>query len=215
LPRVEGHRRGVASVRRTVRECSRLGLEQLTLYCLSSENWKRPETELNLLLNLLGQFVVEERGELLRQNLRFTMIGHRDGIPPDVLADIDTTIDMTSEHTGMTLCLAVDYGSRREILDGVKRFLTDRDRGVVTDAELTEDRFADYLDTAGMPDPDLLLRTANERRISNFLLWQISYAEIWVTDKFWPQFDAPDLHEALRDYAARDRRYGGLVESPE
>jgi len=210
LPRIEGHRRGMNSVRACVEECSRLGLAQLTLYCLSSENWKRPRPELEALLRLLEQYLVEERKEILSNNIRFTTIGRREGIPSSVEDAMDTTAGLSAANTGMTLCLAINYGSRAELLDAVRQIATDVQNGQLKPDDISEETVAGALSTAGMPDPDLLIRTAGEMRISNFLLWQISYAEIWVTSRHWPEFGVDDLHEALRDYARRERRYGGL-----
>ncbi|MGQ0635604.1 MAG: polyprenyl diphosphate synthase [Planctomycetaceae bacterium] len=210
LPRVEGHRRGVASVRSIVEECARLGLEQLTLYCLSSENWKRPQRELDFLMNLLEQYVIEERSEIMRQDLIFSMIGRREGLSPGVLAEVEKTVACSASNRGMRLCLAVNYGSRQEILDAARALARDAAAGRCQPEKITEEDFSRRLYTAGMPDPDLLIRTAGEMRVSNFLLWQISYAELWVTARCWPEFRAPDLYDALRDYAARDRRFGGL-----
>lgn len=210
LPRIEGHRRGVASVRRTVEECARLKIEQLTLYCLSSENWKRPQHELDFLMHLLEQYMIEERSVLMREKVRVSTIGRRDGIPESVQAEMDKTIELSRHNDGLRLCLAINYGSRGEIVDAVKKLARDaRDKKIDPD-RIDEPDVANALYTAGMPDPDLLIRTAGELRISNFLLWQISYAEIWVTQRFWPEFDESDLHQAIRDFAARDRRFGGL-----
>jgi undecaprenyl diphosphate synthase len=210
LPRIEGHRQGVASVRRTVEECSRLGIEQLTLYCLSSENWKRPQQELNFLMHLLEQYMIEERGTILQQNVRVSVIGRREGIPPSTLEQMDKTVQLSSTNTGLRLCLAINYGGRSELTDAVRRIAQQVREGQLTPDQVTEETVSTQLDTAGMPDPDLLIRTAGEMRVSNFLLWQISYAEIWVTSHYWPEFDEAQLHQALRDFAARDRRFGGL-----
>jgi undecaprenyl diphosphate synthase len=210
LPRIEGHRHGVASVRRTVEECARLDIGQLTLYCLSSENWKRPQHELDFLMHLLEQYMIEERSTIMKQNIRVKIIGRRDGIPEAVLTEMDKTIALSAENTGTCLCLAINYGGRGEMLDAVRRIAQDVEAKTLTPAELTEDTIADYLYTSGMPDPDLLVRTAGEMRVSNFLLWQISYAEIWVTERCWPEFQITDLHDAIRDFAKRDRRFGGL-----
>jgi undecaprenyl diphosphate synthase len=209
-PRIEGHRRGVQSVRRIVEECSRLGLEQLTLYCFSSENWKRPEQELRLLMQLLEQYLIEERAEILRQNLRFAVIGRREGLGEGVLREISLTDRCSRDNTGMRLCLAVNYGSRAEIVDAVQSIAREVADGRLQPDVIDEATIGRSLYTAGMPDPDLVIRTAGEMRVSNYLLWQISYAEFWVTDKCWPEFEVGDLHAALRDYAARDRRFGGL-----
>ncbi len=210
LLRVEGHRRGVASVRTIVEESARLGIEQLTLYCLSSENWKRPKRELDLLLRLLEQYLVEERKEIMRQDLRFAMIGRQEGLTPGVLREVQRTLDASQNNRGMCLCLAVNYGSRSELSDAVQQIAREVAAGTLDPAEVSEETITSRLYTAGMPDPDLVIRTAGEMRISNFLLWQISYAELWVTEKCWPEFRRPDLIAALKDYAARDRRFGGL-----
>lgn len=210
FPRIEGHRRGVQSVREMVEECSRLGVEQLTLFCLSSENWKRPKRELNFLMHLLEQYLIEERAEIMQQNIRFTMIGRREGLPKNVLDELDKTIRLSAANTGTVLCLAINYGGRAELVDAVRRIAEEVKTGQLDPREITESHISNALDTAGMRDPDLLIRTAGEQRLSNFLLWQISYAELWVTDTCWPAFRAQDLHAALQDYANRDRRFGGL-----
>jgi undecaprenyl diphosphate synthase len=210
LPRIMGHRRGIASVRAVVEEGCRLGLDQLTLYCLSVENWKRPPRELQFLMRLLRHFLKMERDELMEQNVRLTMIGRRDGLPPDVLRELDRTARLTAGNTGMTLCLAVNYGGRTEIADAARRLAEDVRAGAVAPAQVDESLFASYLATAGMPDPDLLIRTSGELRISNFLLWQVSYSEIWVTEILWPDFRGDDLLAACRAYAARERKFGGL-----
>jgi undecaprenyl diphosphate synthase len=210
LPRIEGHRRGVDSVRRITEHCARRGIEQLTLYCLSSENWRRPEAELQFLMHLLEQYMIEERGLLMRERIRMAMIGRREGLPASTLAEIDRTVAMCAGNDGMRLCLAINYGSRQELVDACRGVVAAVQRGELDLAKLDETQFEQHLYTAGMVDPDLLIRTAGERRISNFLLWQISYAELWVTDRHWPEFRRPDLLEALRDYAQRDRRFGGL-----
>jgi undecaprenyl diphosphate synthase len=210
LPRVEGHRRGVASVRRTVEECARLGVEQLTLYCLSSENWKRPPHELDFLMHLLEQYMIEERSTIMEQHIRVEVIGRRTGIPPRVLEEMDRTIAMSASNAGTRLCLAINYGGRAEVVDAVRAIAAKVRQGAMTLEEITEDAIAAHLYTAGRPDPDLLIRTAGEMRVSNFLLWQISYAELWVTQRCWPEFRTVDLHDAIRAYASRDRRFGGL-----
>lgn len=210
LPRIEGHRRGVSSVRRTVEECARLGISQLTLYCLSSENWKRPQHELDFLMHLLEQYMIEERALIMEQNISVSVIGRRDGIPDTVLSEIDKTIELSSTNTGTRLCLAINYGGRREMADAVRRIVDDSLAGTVVPDDINEELISQYLYTSGMPDPDLLIRTAGEMRVSNFLLWQISYAELWVTEKCWPAFHIVDLHESIRDFSSRDRRFGGL-----
>ncbi len=209
-PRIFGHRRGIRSVRAVVEEGCRLGLDQLTLYCLSVENWKRPPRELTFLLRLLRHFLVVEREELMEQNVRLTMIGRRDGLPAEVLREIDRATAVTAGNTGMTLCLAINYGGRTEIADAARRIAEDARAGRLDPEAVDEALFARYLSTAGMPDPDLLIRTAGEMRLSNFLLWQISYAEIWVTDVLWPDFRGDHLIEACQSYAGRRRRFGGV-----
>ena len=210
LPRVEGHRRGVASVRRTVEEAARLHLEQLTLYCLSSENWKRPQLELDFLMHLLEQYMIEERTTIMRQNVAVSIIGRRDGIPAATLAEMDKTIELSAANSGTRLCLAINYGGRSEIVDAVRRIAAEVKNGELEPDAIDEHTIAAHLYSAGMPDPDLAIRTAGEMRVSNFLLWQISYAELWVTDRCWPEFEIADFHQAIRDFAARDRRFGGI-----
>ena len=209
--RVEGHARGAQSVDEVTEECCRLGIGQLTLYCLSSENWKRPKSELDFLMALLKQYLLQEREKILKQNIRFTVIGRREGLPIEVLAEIDENVRLTKDATGLTLCLAINYGSRAEIVDAVRSLAVRVQDGELLPEQIDERSISDSLYTAGMPDPDLLIRTAGEMRISNYLLWQISYAELWVTDRYWPEFGKELLHEALRDYAKRERRFGGLA----
>jgi len=213
LARIEGHRQGVASARRTTEECAQLGIEHLTLYCLSSENWKRPQSELDFLMHLLQQYMVDERNLIMEQNISVRVIGQREGIPARVLREIDKTIELSAKNTGTCLCLAINYGGRAEMVDAMRRIGDDMSAGNLATNDITEATVSDYLYTRGMPDPDLLVRTAGEMRISNFLLWQISYAEIWVTNKHWPQFQISDLHQAIKNYASRDRRFGGLSQT--
>ena len=210
LPRIEGHRRGVASVRCTTEEAARLGIGQLTLYCLSSENWKRPKRELDLLMHLLEQYLIEERTTLANENIRLRVIGRRDGLPDSVLREMDKTVELSSRHTGMQLCLAINYGGRGEMADAVRAIAREVCAGALHPELITEETISEHLYTASMSDPDLLIRTAGEMRISNFLLWQISYAELWVTEHCWPEFRESDLQAAISDFAARDRRFGGL-----
>ncbi|MFL5245136.1 MAG: isoprenyl transferase [Gemmataceae bacterium] len=210
LPRVEGHRRGTQSVRATVEECCRLGIGQLTLYCLSVENWKRPQAELDFLMALLEQYLIEERAEIMEQNIRFTMIGRRGDLPANVLRELDLSIRLSQNNTGTVLCLAINYGGRTELIDALQHLARQAKEGKLDPDDIDEDAISNALYTAGMPDPDLLIRTAGEMRVSNFLLWQISYAELWVTEQCWPDFDRETLHQALRDYASRERRFGGL-----
>ncbi|QDU31160.1 Decaprenyl diphosphate synthase-like protein [Anatilimnocola aggregata] len=210
LPRIEGHRRGVNSVRQTVEEAARLHLQQLTLFCLSSENWKRPQRELDFLMHLLEQYMIEERATILRQNIVVSIIGRREGIPEATLREMDETVRLSAANNGTRLCLAINYGSRLEIVDATRAIARAVRDGHLQVDQIDEQTISDHLYTRGMPDPDLLIRTAGEMRISNYLLWQISYAELWVTERCWPEFEIADLHQALRDFAGRDRRFGGL-----
>ena len=210
LPRIEGHRRGVQSVRCMVEEASRLGLQQLTLYCFSSENWKRPPRELTLLMALLRQYLIEERRQIQQQGLKFKVIGTTSELDPAIQHEIATTEKLAASNDGMTLCLAVNYGARQEITTAVQAIAAAIANGTLQPHDITQQTISSYLNTAGMPDPDLVIRTAGELRISNFLLWQISYAELWVSNRFWPEFREHDFHQALRDFANRDRRFGGL-----
>lgn len=210
LLRIEGHRRGVQSVRSTIEESCRLGIGQLTLYCLSTENWKRPQSELDFLMTLLHEYLIAERAEIMEQNIRFTTIGRREGLTKDVIKEIDENIRLSASNTGMVLCLAINYSGRTELVDAVKTLADRAAKGTLAVDDIDEHVIAEALYTSGMPDPDLLIRTAGEMRVSNFLLWQISYAELWVTEKCWPDFDIPTFRQALGDYAKRERRFGGL-----
>ena len=213
LPRIEGHRRGVTSVRRITEHCARLGVEQITLYCLSSENWRRPAHELELLMQLLEQYMIEERPLLMRERIRLSVIGRREGLPASTLEEMDRTVALTAANDGLRLCLAINYGSRAEIVDAVRTLATEARDGLIDPLQIDEAAVAARLDTAGMPDPDLLIRTAGEMRISNFLLWQISYAELWITEVCWPDFAEPDLDAAITAFAGRERRFGGLSQT--
>ena len=208
--RFEGHLRGTETVRTIVTECCRLGIGQLTLYCLSIENWKRPKLELDFLIVLLKQYLLDERELIREEDIRFRVIGRRDGLPDDVLAEIDESERLSRDNVGMTLCPAINYGSRTEILDAVRVIAQRVKAGEMAPDDITEETVADALYTRGMPDPDLLIRTAGEMRVSNYLLWQISYAELWVTQTYWPDFTPETLHAALKEYALRERRFGGL-----
>lgn len=210
LPRGEGHLRGVESVRRVMEACRDLGVQVLTLYCLSSENWKRPASELEFLMALLKQYLIAEREQLVTNNLQLRIIGERERIPNEVQAEMDRSIQACSKNNGMTLCLAINYGSRREIVRAIQQIADQVAGGKLTSSEIDEQLVSQHLDTAGLPDPDLLIRTSGEMRISNYLLWQISYSEIWVTPTLWPEFDRQHLVEAINDFANRNRRFGGL-----
>lgn len=209
-PRIEGHRRGSEVARQVTTECSKLGIAQLTLYCLSSENWKRPQEEMEFLLHLLQFYLIDELPTLMENNLRLTIIGRRERIPERVARQMDDSVACTSRNTGTRLCLAINYGGRGEIVDAVRAIARQVENGRLSPQQIDEQTIADHLYTGGMPDPDLLIRSAGEMRLSNFLLWQISYSEIWVSQRCWPEFRIDDLHQAIREYAQRQRRFGGL-----
>jgi undecaprenyl diphosphate synthase len=193
-----------------VEECCRLGIGQLTLYSFSSENWKRPQPEVDFLMGLLKQYLVAERPEIIKNNIRFRVLGRRSALAPEVVREIDETERVSASSTGLTLALAVNYGSRAEIVDAVRTIASRVQAGKLAPESIDEATISGSLYTAGMPDPDLLIRTAGEMRVSNYLLWQISYAELWVTPVLWPDFTVDVFHTALRDYAGRERRFGGL-----
>jgi undecaprenyl diphosphate synthase len=210
LPRVEGHRAGIDSVRDVVETSARLGIEVLTLYAFSVENWKRPRAEVNTLMMLLKRYIRIELGTLLKNNIQFRVIGRPDELSADVQRELEIGIQQTAGNTGMQFNIALNYGGRAEIVEAARRVML---AGVSPD-DLDERRFSDFLYTAGQPDPDLLIRTSGEMRVSNFLLWQIAYAEIWVTETLWPDFRRRDLLEAVVAYQKRERRYGGIKPSP-
>jgi len=207
LPRVEGHRAGIDSVRDVVETSARLGLDVLTLYAFSVENWKRPVTEVSTLMMLLKRYLRLELSTLLRNNIRFKVIGRTAALAPDVLEELHAAERKTSTNSGMLFNIALNYGGRSEIIDAARRAMASG----LDPQELDEDRFSSFLYTAGQPDPDLLIRTSGEMRVSNFLLWQIAYAEIWVTDTLWPDFRCRHLLEGVLAYQKRDRRFGGIT----
>jgi undecaprenyl diphosphate synthase len=206
LPRVEGHRAGIDSVRDVVETSARVGIDVLTLYAFSMENWKRPPGEVNTLMMLLKRYLRLELGTLLRNDIRFQVIGRPDELPPDVRHELGLAVRQTASSRGMRFNIALNYGGRAEIVDAARRAIA---AGIAPD-ELDESRFGEWLYTAGQPDPDLLIRTSGEMRVSNFLLWQIAYSEIWVTETLWPDFRRRHLLEAIVAYQKRDRRYGGI-----
>ena len=210
--RVAGHRAGAQSVREIVMACGRLGVKALTLFSFSMENWKRPSEEVGALMQLLLEYLRKERDELLENNICFRTIGRRQGLPEEVLTVIDEVVAATAQATGLNFTLALNYSSRTEITDAVIELARRVVAGDLEPEAITPEVIASQLDTgrAGLADPDLLIRTAGEMRVSNFLLWQISYAELFVTDVLWPDFRAEHLHEAMREYARRDRRYGAI-----
>lgn len=215
LPRAEGHRRGTRTVGDVVNECQRLGIRQVSLYCLSNENWKRPTEELDFLMQLLQQFMIESRSELIERQVRLAIIGRRDKLPELVRAEMEKTLAMTRTFDKFCLCLAINYGARQELVDATRQIAMEAAKGELDPESIDEALISSRLYTSGMPDPDLLIRTAGEMRVSNYLLWQISYAEIWVTSRCWPEFRIQDLHDALREYAGRQRRFGGLANDGE
>ena len=207
LPRVEGHRAGIDAVRAVVETSARLGLDVLTLYAFSVENWKRPAAEISTLMMLLKRYLRSELSTLLDNNIRFNVIGRSEELAPDVLQELHAGEMKTAKNTGMIFNIALNYGGRTEIVDAAKRAIA---AGIPADA-LDERRFGELLYTGKQPDPDLLIRTSGEMRVSNFLLWQIAYAEIYVTDTLWPDFRCRHLLEAILAYQKRDRRYGGIA----
>ena len=212
LPRVAGHRAGVRPVRETIEACCRLGIDALTVYAFSVENWKRPRSEVETLWQLLRRYLHQELPALRKNNVRFQVIGRIAALPEQVQRDLDYAIVETSTNTGLQLSVALNYGGRAELVDAVNAILAQARKGDGR-AEVTEETISSHLYTATTPDPDLLIRTSGEMRVSNFLLWQIAYAEIWVTEKLWPDFQAVDLLEAVLDFQKRERRYGGLGRS--
>ncbi|MFU8830383.1 MAG: isoprenyl transferase [Phycisphaerales bacterium] len=211
LARSHGHRQGALSVRRLLTEAAKLGIEYLTLYSFSIENWNRPREEIDQLMQLYVEYMASERATLVENNIRLRQIGRRTNLPPETLAELEKTIEATRACTGPTLVLAVNYSSRAEITDGVRDIAERVARGELDPADITEDTVSASLYTADIPDPDLLIRTSGEMRLSNYLLWQISYAELYITPTLWPEFAETDLHDAIRAYAARDRRYGRIT----
>jgi undecaprenyl diphosphate synthase len=213
LPRVEGHRAGITSVREIVETAARLELRVMTLYAFSVENWKRPRFEVATLMMLLKEYLRKELATLMDNNIRFTPIGRVDGLDPSVQRELRYAEEKTAANTGLLFQIALNYGGRAEIVDTVNRIMTLLREREMSDAVIDESFFSDHLYTANVDDPDLLIRTSGELRVSNFLLWQIAYAEIHVTKVLWPDFRRRDLFEAIIDFQSRDRRYGGVEES--
>jgi undecaprenyl diphosphate synthase len=211
LPRIRGHAAGVESVRTVARTCARRGIEQLTLYAFSEENWKRPDREVRMLMRLLRRFLISERDEIMENGIRLTAIGRLHRLPEEVRRELERTRELSASNEGMVLNLALSYGGRQEIVDAVRR-IAERVRGGELEADqITEEVVAAHLYQPDMPPPDLLIRTAGEMRISNFLLWQLSYTELHVTPTCWPDFREEELEVALQAYAGRVRKFGGLV----
>ena len=206
LPRVEGHRAGIDAVRESVETAARLGIQVLTLYAFSMENWKRPASEVGTLMQLLKRYLRSELNTLLSNDIRFRVIGRMEDLSPDIQDELHAAIQRTSASRGMLFNIALNYGGRAEIVDAARRAMASG----VRPEDLDEQRFASFLYTAGQPDPDLLIRTSGEMRVSNYLLWQIAYSEIYVTDTLWPDFRRRHLIEAVLAYQKRERRYGGI-----
>jgi undecaprenyl diphosphate synthase len=210
FPRIFGHRNGAIAVRATITAARDLGVQALTLYSFSTENWKRPADEVDALMHLCVAYCDGERAELARENIRVRVIGRRDELPPEVRRALSDLEAATAPCTGPTLCLAINYGSREEITRAVRSLAKDAASGLIDPDSIDQAAIAARLDTAGLPDPDLLIRTAGELRVSNYLLWQISYAELYVTPTLWPDFGRQALFDAVRAYSTRRRRFGGL-----
>jgi len=206
-----GHKAGAEVVRPIVTECSDLNLEALTLYAFSTENWTRSNEEIEVLMDLYVMYLESERQLFFDNNVRFNQIGRRDGLPSRVLDALDRMKDDTAKHDGLTMTLALNYGSRAEITDAMRAIAEKVAEGALAPGSITDQTITDHLYTAGLPDPDLLIRTAGEMRLSNYLLWQLSYAEFYVTDVCWPEFNVAELHKALNAFHGRTRRFGGVV----
>lgn len=215
LPRVAGHRAGVEAVRLTVDTCARLGIGALTLYAFSVENWKRPPFEIEALMTFLKEYLRKELDSIHRENIRFQTIGRMNELDESVQFELRSAIHRTAGNTGMTLNVALNYGGRVELADAFRKLMATCEREGRSPESITEADIASHLYTANLPDPDLLIRTSGEMRVSNFLLWQIAYSEIYVTDTLWPDFRRPDVFAAIVDYQKRDRRFGGLSEKNE
>jgi undecaprenyl diphosphate synthase len=213
LPREMGHQQGARQVRPIVEACGALGVEVVTLYSFSLENWKRPKSEVEALMGLCLAYLDSEQEDLVRRGIRFRVIGRREGLPEPVLRALDRVTELTANGTRGTLCLAINYSGRAEITDATRRIAREVAAGRLRPEDINEELLAGCMYTAGLPDPDLLIRTAGEQRISNYLLWQISYAELHITDVLWPDFGVRELHEAVRDYARRTRRFGAVEEA--
>lgn len=210
LPRLEGHRAGAESVRECVEACKQLGIEYLTLYAFSSENWNRPPAEISALMTLLERFLDQKANEMMKQDVRLTAIGHLERLPEKTRKKLTQAIERTANNQSLTLVLALSYGSREEITEAARSLVKDAAEGRIAPGDVTADLFASRLYTHNIPDPDLMIRTSGEMRVSNFLLWQISYAELVIFKKFWPDFSQSDLFEAVEEYSRRHRRFGGL-----
>jgi undecaprenyl diphosphate synthase len=214
LPRVAGHRAGVKAARRIIESCARLKLPCLTLYAFSLENWRRPQAEVDFLMRLLREYLSRELPSIHKNNIKLQVIGRAEQLPHAVRQDIEEGMRLTANNTGMKLVVALNYGARAELVDAFNALLKQAKRSGAGDFQADEQLISDHLYTVGLPDPDLLIRTSGEMRVSNFLLWQIAYAEMYVTETLWPDFSRERLLEALLDFQKRERRYGGLGSKP-
>ncbi len=209
--RVRGHEEGVNSVREITTECAKKHIGQLTLYAFSNENWKRSKTEVNFLMKMLKKFLIVERKTIDDNNIILKTIGRTEALPEDVKKELSISMEESKDNTGMILCLALNYGGRTEIIDAATGMAEDVKKGKLKIKNIDDDIFKSYMYTSDMTDPDLLIRTGGEMRVSNFLLWEVSYAELWFTPVYWPEFKKKHLEQALNDYAKRERRFGGLI----
>jgi undecaprenyl diphosphate synthase len=210
LPRVEGHRAGITAVRETIEGCAELGIKYLTLFAFSTENWKRPESEINTLMSLLKKYIDKELNTLIEKNIKFTAIGRINELQSSIVKRLHNAMDKTKHCTGLHFLVALNYSGRAEIVDAVKRMMADYKRDKLQLEDVNEGIISKYLYTSDIPEPDLLIRTSGEYRISNFMLWQLAYSEIWITGIYWPDFNKRCLFEAILDFQRRERRYGGL-----
>ena len=209
--RIRGHEEGVNSVREITTECAKKHIGQLTLYAFSNENWKRSKTEVDFLMRMLKKFLIAERKTIKDNDIILKTIGRTEALPDNVKKELSISMDESKNNKGMILCLALNYGGRTEIIDATIKLAADVKKGVRKLKDIDDDVFKEYMYTADMTDPDLLIRTGGEMRVSNFLLWEVSYAELWFTSVYWPEFKKKHLEEALSDYAKRERRFGGLI----
>jgi undecaprenyl diphosphate synthase len=209
--RIRGHEEGVNSVREITTECAKKHIGQLTLYAFSNENWKRSKTEVNFLMRMLKKFLISERKTIKDNDIILKTIGRTEALPDNVKKELSISMEESKNNKGMILCLALNYGGRTEIIDATKKLAADVKKGTRKLKDIDDDVFKEYMYTSGMSDPDLLIRTGGEMRISNFLLWEVSYAELFFTSVYWPEFKKKHLEEALSDYAKRERRLGGLI----
>ncbi len=213
LPRFNGHRQGARTVEKIVDYCVDIGIECLTLYSFSMQNWKRPKLEIAFLMQLYTRYLIGIRKTLKEHNVRLVHLGRTEKLPPKLVRELHKTVEITSEYSGMVLALALNYGGREEIIDATKKIAQDCMKGTITVDQIDEMLVSDSLYTAGLPDPDLLIRTSSEKRISNFLLWQLSYAEFYITDTLWPDFTPADVDKAILEFAKRARRMGDIKPS--